>query len=534
MHPSLFARFSLPIIFISLFARFSLPIIFIVGTASQAADLLPAADPYAPAGLRVEGQFARIEQEIARLRGAGLSADADRMASELSYFRGLSAGTTTSRLAGPRLDWIGVAEGPQGSESAPVDVMVRATGGPTTLALTSSDPVAWRLNVEPGAQIDRVIVYGAQGVSPPANVPANVPVELYSNASSQGLVNAYQKSFESYYPAVRALQARTGFTSFSLQGAYDPVGKSFSVGEGNSDWRAQHVLAEMRPLYEQALVFEKAEQRAQVGGYRFTGLLHTPLDGSGPQGFPTWPPFLIPRRTDIAEFTPLGPVRTTARLREHVEQLTQDPESGRYFGLAWRKVHEVDLATGQSVPLPDEPGSSSSTRGLTFDTKRNRLVAATVGTGGGLYTYGPDDQKWSLLRSIDIIDFQALTYVAAEDAFYGVNEGWHTSSQANLIRFDADGRETFRTPIATRLRIGGHWGNQVFPVGDNLGLLTNPLPDLDRPDLPPQTWFLVIDPQNGEVLYSGAIAIPEPGVVTLVAGCALLLVRRRRATCCVL
>ena len=500
--------------------------VLFVSSAARAAAPTPEFDPFAPAEQRVHAQFARIEQEIARLRNVGLSAQADEMRSDLSYFQLQLAGARPTRVDGPNLDWIGLYEGPGGSTPPPpVDVTVQATDRPVILALTSFEPVNWRLNVQPGAQLDRVIVYGANGASMPVGLPGIVPIELYSRGTAHGLVYAYEKNYDNFLTGIRGMHALTGFESISFQGAHSAEGRSFSIGRTNIDWRAQRVLDEMRPLYEQATEYGRAQQRAAVAGHRFVALLRTPLNDR-------WT-----RQAALAQFTPFSAVYDTIRpLDGRVEHLAFDPTSGRYFGSMGHRVYEIDPDSGGLTQLAGQPFQNpliSHPSGMTFDTKRGRLITATLGGAGELYSYHPDTGQWALLASLNNLDLQGLTYVETEDAFYGMSKGGNSGSGIeslipDLIRFNADGQVTRRVSIATRLPIDSEWGHQLFTVGDQLGLLTRAVPDLDRPIEDAASRFLLIDPATGDVTYSGIIVVPEPGTVLLVIACGVVLTRRRR------
>ena len=68
-----------------------------------------------------------------RLRSAGQSADADRLAAALQHFRDQLAGNAPSQVAGPELDVVGVYD------PGKVTVNVGPTDRPVVLALTSTE-----------------------------------------------------------------------------------------------------------------------------------------------------------------------------------------------------------------------------------------------------------------------------------------------------------------------------------------------------------------------------------------------------------
>jgi hypothetical protein len=360
----------------------------------------------------------------------------------------------------------------------------------------------------------------------PQNLPGTVPLELYARGSEHGLTYAYDVNFENYLSGLRGLHAHTGFRSFSLQGASQPDGgQSFSIGRTNPDWRAQHVLREMRPLYEEATAHGRAQQRAAVAGERFTAVLRTPLNQR-------WA-----GQSAIAEFTPFSAVYDTIRpVDARVEHVTFDPASGRYFGFVDHRAYEIDPESGEMTIMPGQPLDNpevSWPSGMAFDTNRRRLIVATLGGAGEFYSYELDARRWSLLASLNNLDLQGLTYVESEDAFYGMSRGGNGGSEPealvpDLVRFDAQGRVTGRVSIATRLPMEGNWGHQLFTVGDKVGLLTQAVADLDHPLEDLASRFLLIDPATGDVTYSGIMVVPEPAAAMLIFVSATSLVRPRR------
>jgi hypothetical protein len=145
--------------------------------AAQSAEI----NIFAPTMDQVNARFARIQQEIDRLRAAGLNNAADLMAGKLQHFKDQLTGSAPSLIGGPELDVVTLYEGAR--ETGNAVVVVRPTDRPVMLALNSYEPVNWTVNLVPGARLKKVIVSGYDAAFPPANIPANVPVEVYSQAT---------------------------------------------------------------------------------------------------------------------------------------------------------------------------------------------------------------------------------------------------------------------------------------------------------------------------------------------------------------
>lgn len=496
-------------------------IVLLISRSAWAAAPTPEFDYFASAADRVRARFERIEVEIARLRAAGMSAEADAMRGELQYFRGRLAGTTARASNDPALDIVGVFEGPLGSQppskptTGEVHVQVNPTGHPVVLALTSAWPVDWKLNVHPEATMHRVIVYSNSHLSRStvANVPAGVAVEQFDVYS--GGSYAYEKNFGPFPRTARWLHGLTGLTVSSIQGDYFVQAEPYSIGGDNTDWRVQRVLTEVQPLYEQAVAHELNDARAAAEQLRFTALLRTPRQGS--------PPI-----TELREFSGTGVTDGTRLLLDlPLQYVAVDEEHGRFFGLYRDRAYEIDPANGALTALPapssDVPYLGWATA-LTYDSKRNRLVMTAFGGPGALYSYSVDDGRWSVLADLRNIDLGALTYVEPLDAFFALSD----RPQEQLLRFDASGQLKEKLSLSRWIPQASPLEPfQLFAVGEKLGLLTTPYADLDYPHLPPEMRFYLIEPETGDVIYSGIVAIPEPTGAVALIGCAACLLRRR-------
>src|SRR2546430_2599375 len=92
----------------------------------------PENTPIAATLDQVNARFARIQQEVDRLRSVGMTSSADDMAQRLQHFRDELAGRAPSLISGSELDDVSMYTGDTGS---PV-VEIHPTDRPIVLALS--------------------------------------------------------------------------------------------------------------------------------------------------------------------------------------------------------------------------------------------------------------------------------------------------------------------------------------------------------------------------------------------------------------
>jgi len=242
----------------------------------------------------------------------------------------------------------------------------------------------------------------------------------------------------------------------------------------------------------------------------------------------------------VAQFTPQGPIAGTflpgsapsAMQRKSPEFVAVDPRGPTYYtGFGWHSgVGPVrfDPATGTATPIAvPNPDTLSWPTGLAFDTTRNRLILSNLGGAGALWAYSPEQDRWSMLSSLDNVDMWGTTYSAAEDRLYAL------TSTSQLVRYTPEGRPAGTVKLDPLLPSGLDLReSQLIAAGDQLVLLSQPVADLFDPSLPPVQRSFLIDPHSGAVTSLGPIhLVPEPATAALgAAACGALLLRRQRRT----
>jgi hypothetical protein len=249
------------------------------------------------------------------------------------------------------------------------------------------------------------------------------------------------------------------------------------------------------------------------------------------------PSQLVPR---VAQFTPQGPIAGTflpgpapsAMARNSPEFVAVDPRGPTYYtGFGWHSgVGPVrfDPAAGTGTPITvPNPDTLSWPTGLAFDTTRNRLILSNLGGTGALWAYSPEQDRWSMLSSLNNVDMWGTTYSAAEDRLYAL------TSTSQLVRYTPEGRPAGTIRLDPLLPSGLNLReSQLIAAGDQLVLLSQPVADQLDPRLPAVQHSFLIDPHSGAVTALGPIhLVPEPATTALgAAACGAFLLGRRRRT----
>ena len=215
----------------------------------------------------------------------------------------------------------------------------------------------------------------------------------------------------------------------------------------------------------------------------------------------------MPTSAAFGPFTPLGPiVEKLVALPNGVRDVAIDEEKQKYYALTGHEVNELDLETGKltRMDIDIELPRLSWPCGLTFDTKRRRLLLASFGGVGYLYRYDVDERKWSVLCDLNNLDLCALTYMPSDDALYGIAmPGGSEAPITTVYKFNTRGAVvgsfTLSRPMAATQ--GPHQYCQMVPVGEQLVILGAVVPNPNGTDEFIRHSY-VVDPKSGKVVYS--------------------------------
>ena len=384
-------------------------------------------------------------------------------------------------------------------------VEVQATPRPIVLALCAYEPVRWDLKLAEGALVEKVILggYGEQQLAAP---PKGVAVETHTYKPRQG------GSYFFTYPggesptaaqAAETLRVLTGLPLTTLQGSYAYAGQPVIVGPGDLGWRRQRIMARLDPLWHEATAPRRAEARAALAGIRFHAI--------------RWVGDFPRLEGELAEFTPAGWIEGTARpLPRSVNRVAADPRGPTWFGIQGHSnAVRVDLAARAATVLEirEDIPELSWPCGIAFDTKRNRLLVATLGGEGYLYAFDPAASAWSVLAEMGNLDLQSLTYSADADCLYGLKMDRGGAGRLDMVQFDPAGKKVRELAVNVEARPDSSEAfmspPQLIAVDKHLVLLMPP-PMRARADRAPggQAAAMkgyLIDADTGSVRFSGEL-----------------------------
>ncbi|MBC7820943.1 MAG: hypothetical protein IAG10_29005, partial [Planctomycetaceae bacterium] len=211
----------------------------------------------------------------------------------------------------------------------------------------------------------------------------------------------------------------------------------------------------------------------------------------------------------VGEYTLQGPQLDTLKtVKGQYAHFAFDPDAKQWYGLK-HSVFALDLKqqTATELPLGMDVPEFSHACGLAFDTKRKRVVVATLGGEGFLYAYSVEDQKWSVLASLNNLDLNNLCYSPHHDAYFSMALDYDGNSHTipALIRLNAAGAVTSRDRLVGPF-VDGMFGDrhrgggvQLLPLGEQLVLISSSSGydpnDGSRSD--PATFIFHVDPKLG-------------------------------------
>jgi hypothetical protein len=147
--------------------------------------------------------------------------------------------------------------------------------------------------------------------------------------------------------------------------------------------------------------------------------------GSNPK-----PTNLLVRSYLTSENAVLGPGPLLPGVR-----LVPDPiDEQSLYGVYHQKLYKVSRRTGAVQPWqpPATLPALSWPAGVASDTKRRRVIVATLGGEGYLYSYTSKPEKWELIGSMHNRDIKALVYNADDDSLYALETSGTIVDHLNL------------------------------------------------------------------------------------------------------
>jgi hypothetical protein len=232
-----------------------------------------------------------------------------------------------------------------------------------------------------------------------------------------------------------------------------------------------------------------AGQPAKEPGSTFKAVLHQTNGG-------------LPRGALYGDFTSEGPVANTlVPLPDNVGEVVSDSTGKLLFAMGGHELYQLDLANKKATRIVAKGVPEISwAMGLSYDTKRQRVLMATLGGEGFLYAYDPKSEAWSVVGSLNNVDVTAIAYLESLDRVFAIasdRAGDGEEARAILYEYDAESGK----PIQHRsidLPIVGDFIDralQLIPFNDSLVFVQMPK-SAQGAGLP---IIHVVDPKTAEV-----------------------------------
>ena len=349
--------------------------------------------------------------------------------------------------------------------------------------------------------------------------PEGVPTKVYSRRNGDDVyISVYQKQDRSYRRGAAKLKELTDLDVSTFQGNYG--GGDFEVGPTNSGLLMQQAMASLKRIEKDALAGALSRRVAKLAELTFTANYQVPPDATkGPRARRRMR-FEGGKRY-LAKMTLKGPIRGTYReFNVRRGGVIVDPTNPKVLFAQEHGVRRIE-PDGSVTELPMDPKLPQISWGdsITIDSKRRRLLLTSHGGSGHLYAYDLAKEKWSLLRTPGL-SASAITYVAEEDALYGVSIPGGEPVLEKLRKYSADGELIREVDIVPPIVLGDHHFNGELRASDGHAFLFgSKLPASADPENGPTDhlkipWVYVINFESGEIIYDGKLE-PHAGVKKL-------------------
>jgi len=184
----------------------------------------------------------------------------------------------------------------------------------------------------------------------------------------------------------------------------------------------------------------------------------------------------------VGMFTLDGPdLDSLTPLPRGVRYVARGKDDRTLFGLGNHEVYRI--AEGELIDITPQGNGIPELSwpvGMAYDTKRDRLIVATLGGVGYLYAYSVDSEEWSVISDMNNIDVFGLCYDESADHLVALYSD-RRKSELQLLRFNSAGtlirQQSLQTPaiLAARTAAFGHGAHiQLFPHKSTITLISSP------------------------------------------------------------
>ena len=182
----------------------------------------------------------------------------------------------------------------------------------------------------------------------------------------------------------------------------------------------------------------------------------------------------LPNGGYYGDFTTKGPVTASLKsLPRNIGEVVSDGTGKLLFGMGGHELYRLDLSKRKATEIvATGVPEISCAMGLAYDTKRERVVLATLGGEGFLYGYDHKKDSWAVVSSMQYVDVTAIAYLETTDRLYAIGSDAMGSRQERPVLYEYDAESGFclrKMPID--LPIVGEFTDralQLIPLGDSL------------------------------------------------------------------
>lgn len=290
---------------------------------------------------------------------------------------------------GNELHVVGIYEGSErtnGQIHGPqAKIKVNRPGKKVSLLLTSYDRVLWMVEATDKTVIDQIIASSHDKT--PSKVMVNGKERKIDVTLPRGSYG-YERDNSRFRKLLDVIEAATGRGKVeSFHGKYQASETPFIIETVDDDvnLRKERLEAIITPATELPKLRFSATLAGKSGEYDLSGKLLKSLHS-----------------TVASAITPNGK-----------DFYTLDASSGL-------KKYDSKGNHIEDIPASIEVPSFSWATGLTYDSKRNRLVISSFGGKGYIYAYDLESKKWSVLSSFnDRHEVQRFSYDSVTDTYIG-------------------------------------------------------------------------------------------------------------------
>lgn len=406
-------------------------------------------------------QFADVEREIPIVQGSNFEY-AKGMKEKLAMYKSLFY--DAFKPPPTRSTEVHVVEVSRNSDKPfNVDVNINYTGNSIVLVLHSGDAIHWRLHVAPGVKIDRVILVEQQNQTVTG---LDQSVKISKSDETTGSIPTVGDYGGDHLDWLNDW-SRANFDSEVVSILWGPGYKPIQVGPENKMWRAQHILWRMRPFYTEWFYNQRSALTLALNCMEYDGSWYNdpyletmverasnPIDSSSPSS--PWDRPSTGEFPHIGRFTPFAPVKsslTTLHIPAFAAQRS-DVKSTTWYLMLRDSLMKFDSKTGKSVKIKPPDQGHYGCYGITFDTKRNRLLllARAITRDGhllpyqNLFAYSPLSDSWSTIYKGNDKIMDGLAYSPSDDAIYTMtfNDGavrqLNVPETSHLHKLDSQGK----------------------------------------------------------------------------------------------